>query len=327
MKLSPWFVYSLFVSILHDKINKMKYFHTTFLVLIFIYLLLFPNGLKAQDDLGIITFDVGFFTITLLPELQQQSKTDMLLGATDEMLKETIPDGTFPNAVNAFLVETEDKTVLFDTGYGKRLFDNLKAYGKTTNDIDVIMLTHMHGDHIGGLLQEEEMSFPNATLYISQSEYDYWMSDDAMRKVPENRQSNFINARSVIDAYKDQLHLFKPGKMDDSNDLIPGIRSIALCGHTPGHTGYMLESDGSQLFIWGDLTHAMAIQMAYPEVDVTGSMDMEQAIETRRQLFKYISDNNISIAGMHIQYPAIGTVTVKEPGKYSFFVICECEGR
>ena len=285
-------------------------------LIILIIMLMNAGHTKAQES--VITFDIGSFAVTLLSEGQQQGNKSILIGATDEMLQQTIPNGTFPNAVNAFLVETEDKTILFDAGFGRKLFENLSTIGKTTTDIDAIMLTHMHGDHIGGLLQDGKKSFPNATIYIPQPEYDYWMSDKA---------SNATSARNVIEVYKDKLQLFEPGTFEKSNELIKGIRSIAAYGHTPGHTCYLLDSDGSNLFIWGDLTHAMAIQMPYPEVAVTYDVDAAKAVESRQQLLKYLSDNKIQVAGMHIQFPAIGNVKKNKSNGYNFTLICECLGR
>jgi glyoxylase-like metal-dependent hydrolase (beta-lactamase superfamily II) len=272
----------------------------------------------AQNN-NVITFDTGSFAVTLLSEGQQQGNTGILIGATEDMLKQTAPDGKFPNACNAFLVETGSKTVLFDAGYGRKLFDNLKAYGKTAADIDVIILTHMHGDHIGGLLRDGEKAFPEAELYIPQPEHDYWMSDAA--------GSRATQARNVISAYKDKLHLFTPGETGNTPELFPGIRAVAAYGHTPGHTGYMLESDGSKLFIWGDLTHAMAVQMSFPEVSVTYDTDPEMAARYRLKLLKYMSDNNIQIAGMHNPFPAIGNLKKRETNGYVYTPLCECEGR
>jgi glyoxylase-like metal-dependent hydrolase (beta-lactamase superfamily II) len=291
-------------------------FSTVKFISLFIMLACFGYA-NAQDN-NVITFDVGSFTITLLSEGQQQGNQSILTGATEMMLKQAIPDGTFPNATNAFLVKAGNKTVLFDTGYGKNLFDNLKKLGKTTANIDAIVLTHMHGDHIGGLLRNGKKAFPSAELYISKPEYDYWMSDAA---------GNATQARNVINAYKDKLHLFTPGSIEDAKELFPGIRSVAAYGHTPGHTGYMVESNGSKLFIWGDLTHAMAIQMPFPEVAVTYDVDPKKAVESRLKLLKYLSDNNIRIAGMHIQFPAIGNVKKNKSNGYEFTLICDCEGR
>jgi glyoxylase-like metal-dependent hydrolase (beta-lactamase superfamily II) len=294
------------------------------LTTLFIFLAFVSNA-KAQKD--VITFDVGDFTITLLSEGQNQGNKDILIGATDEMLEQTMLDGSYPNATNAFLVQTENKTVLFDTGLGKKLFDNLKSKGKLPSDIDVIMITHMHGDHIGGLLKDGKKTFPKAELYIAKAEHDYWMSDDEMTKSPENRRGSFTAARNVIRAYKDKLCLFTPNNIENAQELLPGIRAVAAYGHTPGHTGYMLSSYDSQLFIWGDLTHAMAMQMPFPQVAVTFDIDPKKAVETRLKLLKYLSDNDIQIAGMHIPFPAIGNLRKNKSGGYSFTFICDCLGR
>ncbi|MDR0394384.1 MAG: MBL fold metallo-hydrolase [Tannerella sp.] len=305
------------------------YLKNSYSLPVLISLLIFFSGHKPKAQEHVITFNAGSMTVTLLSEApQEQGKTGILIGATEEMLKQTAPEGVYPTAVNAFLVETETHTILFDAGYGRKLFDNLKAYRKTVADIDVVVLTHMHGDHIGGLLRGgAEKSFPAASLYIPKPEYDYWMSDEAMLKLPENRRGGFAAARKVVDAYKDKLHLFVPGETDGAEELIPGIRSIAAYGHTPGHTGYLLESEGSKLFIWGDLAHAMAVQMPYPAVAVTYDVDPVKAVEYRRRLLEYVSDNKIRIAGMHVPFPGIGDVKKNQSGGYVFTPVCDCEGR
>ena len=299
-----------------------------FLTRMVILLMLIPVlSINVQAQENVITFDIGSFAVTLLSEGQQSGNKGILIGATDEMLEKTIPDGTFPMAINTFLVETGDKTILFDAGLGTKLFDNLKAYGKTPADIDAIVITHMHGDHIGGLLQNDVKSFPSAELYIPQTEYDYWINDEKFKSMPENEQRSFIGPRKVVEAYKDKLHLFMPGEIDKVQELFPGIRSIAAYGHTPGHTGYMLESGKSGIFIWGDITHAMAIQIPFPEVAVTYDVDPVKAVESRQLLMKYVSENKIKIAGMHIPFPGIGTIKKDDSGRYEFELICNCEGR
>lgn len=271
-------------------------------------MLISANFVKAQDN--VITFKVGLFSVTLLSEGQGEGNPGILKGATDEMLKNSMPGGTYPNATNVFLVETGTKTVLFDAGYGRNLFANLLQHGKDAASIDAIVLTHMHGDHIGGLLNSNgEKTFPSAEMYIPKPEYDHWMSDAVQ---------GGAQARNVINAYKDKLHLFTPSEVENAQEVLPGIRSVAAYGHTPGHTGYMVESNGEKMFIWGDLVHAMAIQIPYPEVAVSFDTDTEQAIAYRQKLLQYMAENKIRVAGMHIPFPAIGDIKKNSLRGYDF---------
>jgi glyoxylase-like metal-dependent hydrolase (beta-lactamase superfamily II) len=164
----------------------------------------------------------------------------------------------------------------------------------------------MHGDHIGGMLQNKQVAFPNARVYINQREYDYWS------------KSNNQLALNVLNAYKDNIKCFDLGKAKTHQNILPGIRAIAAYGHTPGHTMYLLGEDEEQLLVWGDLTHAMAIQMPYPKVAVTYDSDPKQAIESRITTLELVSENHVPVAGMHIAYPAIGTIADNGKGGYEF---------
>lgn len=296
-------------------------------ILLIIMFLLAVRPAIAQEEESPSMYEVGSFSITVLPEMQQKGKKDILIGATDDMLKQYVPDGTYPTAINTFMIETPDKTILIDAGLGLKLFSHLERCKKKKEDIDIILLTHLHGDHIGGLLKDGKKNFPEATIYVSQPEYDYWMNDKIMSAFPESRQKAFANAREVLNTYKDKLHLFAPTETGDTGEeLIPGIKGIATYGHTPGHTAYLLHSDGEQLLVWGDLTHAMDIQIPRPEVAVTYDTDPVQAVDSRRKILKYVSENKIRIAGMHIGYPGIGNIRGNSSKGYDFTLLCTCEG-
>ncbi|MDR1022850.1 MAG: MBL fold metallo-hydrolase [Prevotellaceae bacterium] len=282
---------------------------------------------EKQSAKDVITFSVGDFLVSTLSEGQQSGSGDVLIGATPDMLKKYLPEGTYPSAVNAFLVRTPDKTVLIDAGFGRKLFDNMQSLGVSAEQVGAVLLTHMHGDHIGGLLRGDEPAFPNAELYIAQPEHDYWTSDKAMQAVPENRRGGFRQAQKVIAAYKSRLRLFAPNALGAATpNLFAGFLGIAAFGHTPGHTAYLLESDNSRLLIWGDLTHAMRIQMPRPDVAVTYDVNPKTAAESRRSLLEYAAKNKIPVGGMHVAYPAIGNVKASSKEGYEFEEFCTCLG-
>jgi glyoxylase-like metal-dependent hydrolase (beta-lactamase superfamily II) len=290
-----------------------------------VMLIVSVSYVKAQDD--IITFDIGAFEVTLLSEGQRLSGTNILIGATDAMLKQAIPAGTYPAATNVFLVETEDKSVLIDAGLGPKTLENLQLYGRKASDIDAIFITHFHGDHTGSLLIKDTKSYPNATLFIAKPEYDYYMSDQVMAGIPENSRGSFNIARRILAAYKDKISIFTPEEIGNAKELMPGIRGVAAYGHTPGHAGYMIESNGEKLFFWGDLTHAMDIQMPFPEVAVTYDTDPVKAVDIRQKLLKYLADNKIPVAGAHIAFPGMGDIRKNNPTGYIFSQFCDCGGR
>ena len=263
----------------------------------------------AQENPNIYKYKVGALEVCLLSEGQGTGKSSIFVGATPEMIQKCVPDGTFPNSCNAFLIRMPGKTILVDTGYGRNLFDNLKSFGVAPEQVDAVLLTHMHGDHIGGMLKDGNVVFTKAELYIAKPEHDYWMSDEA----------NNPNARKVIEAYQARLKLFQPAEIDAKpNSLFPGVQAVASFGHTPGHTSFMVVSGKEKLLIWGDLTHAMAIQMTYPQVAMTYDVNLDMAIAFRKKVLEHVAKNNIPIAGMHIAFPGMGKITKASVEGYTF---------
>jgi glyoxylase-like metal-dependent hydrolase (beta-lactamase superfamily II) len=276
-------------------------------------------SLSGQEDIDMFKYKIGDCTLYLLSEGQNRGNKSILLNATSEMMQKTISDGTFPNATNAFLLQTPTENILIDAGFGRKIDAQLKTVGLVSADIHKIFLTHMHGDHIGGLLINDKPRFEIAMLYIPQPEYDYWMSDEAMNKLPASNRSGFVMARKVIEIYKDRISLFMPGTFDDfGKPLTAEIHAIGAYGHTPGHTMFLIESNQQKLLVWGDLTHAMAIQMPYPQVAVTYDVNPEWAVQSRAEILKYVAQHKITIAGMHIAYPSIGNIEQADEAGYRF---------
>ena len=136
-----------------------------------------------------------------------------------------------------------------------------------------------------------------------------------MMGMPENNRGNFMSAQSVIKAYGDKVRIDEPFTL--SEEFEDGISMIEAYGHTPGHVMFLVKDGGNHLLIWGDLTHALAVQMPHPEISVTYDVDPDMARETRLKVLKYVSDNEIPVAGMHIPFSGTGMVKKAQTG-YTF---------
>lgn len=227
-----------------------------------------------------------------------------------------------PTSTNVFAIDTGSKLVLVDAGGGKGMkgmkgmgaalglaTDNLRAAGYRPEEVDAVLITHLHGDHIGGLVDAKgKAAFPNAVVYLAKAENDYWMSE-AEPKVPDMYKEHLKQARMLVQSVADPY--LKAGRwktFDCKSDCspIPGIRAHASPGHTPGHTAYEVESRGAKLVIIGDTVHIGAVQFARPEAAVLFDANPKEAVVTREALFRRIADGKTLVADMHIAFPGIG---------------------
>ncbi|MDR2758162.1 MAG: MBL fold metallo-hydrolase [Spirochaetaceae bacterium] len=257
------------------------------------------SGFAAEE--GIFSYKVGRFEVFMLVENQGQGRSSLLIGANARDIEQYVPGGTYQSETNTFLIRTGEKIILVDTGFGGALFDHLKALGVDPAQVDVVLLTHMHGDHIGGLQKGGKPLFPRATVYLAQEERAFWAGSP--------------NAVAALAPYGDKVVTFRPGELGAAiPELLPGITPIAAFGHTPGHTLYLVQSGTERLLIWGDLMHVQGIQFPLPGVSVTYDTDPAEAAAIRTKVLEYAARNNIPIGGMHLVYPAIGTVTPQGSG-------------
>jgi len=223
-------------------------------------------------------------------------------------------------AVNTFLVHSGGKLALVDTGCGSamgatagRLFANLFAGGVRPEEVDTVLLTHMHPDHSNGLADAEGRAlFPRAELAMHEAEWAYWHDDPAMGRADEaSRERNFLAARGQAAPYRDRLRLFKGG------EVFPGVTAMPLPGHTPGHTGYMVASGGDSLLIWGDIVHIPEIQVPRPEVTMAFDVDPAQAEATRRRVFDMVAADKQAFTGMHLHFPGHAHMIWRDGGSYA----------
>ncbi len=208
--------------------------------------------------------------------------------ASDALIAELGLQAGIPASVSVFLLEKDGVRILFDGGNGvsdSRMPAALETKGLAAEDIDYVYITHLHGDHIGGLLKGSEAAFPKARIYLSKAEYDGWMN------MPETQNAK---QRELMAAYEGRLNLFEPGTL-----LPAGVEGIAAFGHTPGHTAYLT---GNALIV-GDILHGAALQLLHPEFCAEFDMNKTAAVASRKMILEYAAANQLLMCGMH--FPAL----------------------
>ncbi|MBP2629315.1 MAG: fold metallo-hydrolase [Firmicutes bacterium] len=238
-----------------------------------------------------------------------------------DVLERAYPGGQIESTVNTFLINTGSKLVLIDTGNGKmasptmgNVIDNLRVVGYQPEQIDEIYLTHMHGDHIGGLVSGTERVFVNATVYANKREADYWLDDGNRNAASDAAKRTFQAAKETITPY---IIANKFKTFEGNIQLTPGIKTEALFGHTPGHTAYIIESKGDTLALWGDIIHVAAVQFEDPSITIAYDRDKDEVAKVRQKIMVEAAKHNWLIGGAHLAFPGIGYVQANGGG-YSF---------
>jgi glyoxylase-like metal-dependent hydrolase (beta-lactamase superfamily II) len=263
---------------------------------------------------GYFRMMLGDFEVTAISDGTVDLPVDKLLqgvkpAAVDAALAKSFLKSPLETSDNAFLINTGDKLVLVDTGAGSlfgptlgKFLVNLKAAGYQPEQIDEIYLTHMHGDHIGGLAANAQRTFPNAVVRAQKQESDFWLSQENLDKNPK-MADYFKGAMGALNPYVG-AGKFQPFEGDV--ELAPGISSHSGKGHTPGHATYVVQSKGQKLVLVGDLIHVAAVQMPHPEITISFDSDQKAAAAARRQAFDAAARGGYLIGGAHLQFPGIG---------------------
>ena len=215
-------------------------------------------------------------------------------------------------SINAFLINTGSKLILVDAGAGAlygdccgRLLANLRAAGYQPEQVDEVLLTHLHKDHVGGIAAQGKAVFPNATLRLSQAEADYWLTPAHKAAAPDFLSSFFDSAVAAVAPYI-AAGRFQP--YAGFGPLEPGITALAGSGHTPGHAIYLVESRGQRLLIWGDVVHVAPIQFPDPYATLKYDSNEADARATRERLFRQAAQEHLLIGAAHIAFPGLGHV-------------------
>jgi glyoxylase-like metal-dependent hydrolase (beta-lactamase superfamily II) len=262
---------------------------------------------------------IGDITVTALSDGVLAAPLDVVLGverAEIERLAGRKPGEPLPIAVNAFLLERAGKLALVDTGSGNsmgptlgKLPQNLRALGVTPERIETIFLTHLHPDHSNGLVDDAGNAiYSNAEVVLHETEAAFWLDRDEASGATERIRRNIAKTKVTTAPYRARMRTVRDG------EAVPGMSALLLAGHTPGHTGWLIQSGKDSLLIWGDLVHLAAIQIARPDTGLVYDVDPQAACATRRRMFDRVAADKLAVAGAHLDFPGFGTIVRKGAG-------------
>jgi glyoxylase-like metal-dependent hydrolase (beta-lactamase superfamily II) len=268
-------------------------------------------GFRKQKvgDIEVIALNDGVQRRALGEEFVKNAK----LNEVQDLLKsQGLPTEYIDVPFTAFLLVVGNRKILMDTGFADngpgttgRLLANLNAAGLKAEDIDTVVISHYHGDHINGVRNKAgQLVFPKAKLMVPTVEHAFWMDDNRMAQAPDAMKGAFNNVRRVFGGLSsDQLIQFEPGK-----EIAPGISSRAAFGHTPGHTLFVAESKGEKFAYLADLTNIPQLFARNPDWAVQFDMNADAARDVRRKTFDMVVNEKMIAGGFHFPFPAFGRI-------------------
>ncbi|HEY4067588.1 MAG TPA: MBL fold metallo-hydrolase [Burkholderiaceae bacterium] len=282
---------------------------------------------QVKTQPGYYRVMLGDFEVTALSDGTVALPIDTLLTRTtkahaDQVLAANFLKSPVDTSVNGYLINTGSKLVLVDTGaaglFGPtlgKLAASLKAAGYQPEQVDEVYITHMHPDHVGGLMVDDKMAFPNAIVRADQRDADYWLSAPNLDKAPKEMKGFFQGAQQSLNPYV-AAGKFKP--FSGTTELTPGIKAVEAPGHTPGHSIYVVESQGQKLVLWGDLMHVAAVQFPEPAVTIAFDSDSPSAAVQRKRAYADAVKGGYLVGSAHLSFPGLGHL--KADGKGYRFV-------
>jgi glyoxylase-like metal-dependent hydrolase (beta-lactamase superfamily II) len=290
--------------------------------------------MRIKDIFGVYPFQVGNHEAWTLHDgfLGGEPVQQYAVGVSDaEIAAQFAPHSLNPERIqlglNPILFRWGDKLILTDTGIGSvagepigLLDKRLNALGIGHDDIDVVLLTHLHLDHIGGLLDRtsRRSRFPRARIFISRSEIEFWQVPEPdvsqLKNVPPELVELTIHcAHDALEILAKQIESFAP-----ETDVLDGVHSIALPGHTPGQSGYLFQSSGSRFMVIGDAVHDPVLHIERPEWTSMGDARPRETVSTRREILARLADEGLRFQAYHFPFPSLGYIRSNGDGKYVF---------
>jgi glyoxylase-like metal-dependent hydrolase (beta-lactamase superfamily II) len=263
---------------------------------------------------------VGDIEVTTVSDGVLAAPLDVVLGMEKSEAERLAGKKDVVNiSVNAFLLRLAGKWALVDVGSGNtmgptlgKLPDNLRAFGVPPERVETIFLTHLHPDHSNGLVDDAGLAiYPNAEVVLHETEARFWLDRDPASGANERIRRNIAKAAVTTAPYRKRMRTVREG------GGVPGVSAVPLSGHTPGHTGWLIQSGKDGLLIWGDVVHLAAIQIPRPNTGLVYDVDPQAACATRTRMFDRVAADKLMVGGMHLDFPGFGHI-VRDGNGYAF---------
>lgn len=283
-----------------------------------------PTGIQAP---GVHRFRVGRFEVTALLDGHLDLGLELFPGARAEaveLLGKAFLSSSGPvrTSVNAFAVNTGDRLYLIDAGTNAgylptlgKLLTTFAAANIVPTQVDMLLVTHLHPDHVGGASRDGDALFSSAELVVPEADAAFWLDPATEARAPAELKPLFGIAHDASAPYAASGRL---RRLDTATRTVaPGIEAVPLPGHTPGHSGYLIRDSGEALLIWGDVVHAAALQLPRPETAIVFDVDQSVAVQTRQRILDQVASERMRVAGMHLPFPGVGHIA-KDGQGYAF---------
>lgn len=286
-----------------------------------------PTIQTQKQVAGYYHHQIGNTQITALLDGTNYLPPSMFKGLSNaektEILKKysAVNEKGIQTSINAFIINTGKQLIMFDSGaascFGTHLgsiYSNLNASGYEPTQVNDIFLTHLHPDHVCGITNNGKANYPNASLHIAKTEYDYWLSPDTVKKLPKDKQAGFIATVEKIKVALEPYENAKKVKVFSDKALRFGtVEFKPSFGHTPGHYSFKLDADGQEVVFIGDIVHSHSLQFEKPETAIEFDIDPQAAVQTRLQYFAQYAKDGQLIAAPHLPFPGLGYIYKNGP--------------
>jgi glyoxylase-like metal-dependent hydrolase (beta-lactamase superfamily II) len=274
-------------------------------------------GMNAAQAPGFYRYKIGDIEVTAINDgyakrpLEGFIKNADLAQVQEVMKAAFLPTDALQITFNTLVLKQNGRLTLIDTGNGDSgaptsgtWMTNFKAAGFDPAQVDTVVFSHFHGDHINGFrLKDGTVVFPKAEIMVPAAEWDFWMDDARMAQAPDSMKGGFQGVRRVFAPVAKDVKRYEAGR-----EILPGLTAIAAPGHTPGHTAYMLSSGNGRLMIMSDVTNHPALFVRNPDWSAVFDMDADQARTTRRRMLDMAATERAQVAFYHAPFPATGYI-------------------